>query len=149
MMTSSARVEDGRGLASLGFHNVATVVTDMDRSIEWYCAVLGFELDARMNIAEGELAILSGAGTHIELLCASAMDEPAIRLEELFAEPPGHMLPIGNKAMVFDVADLTRASDELQERSVTILWREKELAPGWVSTAIRDVDGNLINIFQR
>ena len=43
---------------------------------------------------------------------------------------------------------LARASAELEGLSVTILWREKELAPGFVATAIRDLDGNLINIFQ-
>jgi len=148
-MTNSRPAHDSGGLASLGFHNVATVVADMDKSIAWYCDVLGFALDARMDIAEGEVAILSGAGTHLELLCGSAMDEPAIRLEELFAEPPRHILPIGNKALVFDVADLAVASKELEDRSVSIVWREKELAPGWVATAIRDLDGNLINIFQR
>jgi hypothetical protein len=45
--------------------------------------------------------------------------------------------------------DLSAATAELEERDVTIVWREKELAPGWRSTAIRDMDGNLINVFQR
>jgi hypothetical protein len=63
--------------------------------------------------------------------------------------PPRHLLPIGTKFLVFEVDDLGRASTELEKLGVRIVWREKEIAPGWVATAIRDFDGNLINIFRR
>lgn len=64
-----------------------------------------------------------------------------MRLEPLFAEPPDHLLVIGNKFVVFEVDDLARASAELEHLSVTIPWRAKELAPGFAATAIRDLDG--------
>jgi predicted enzyme related to lactoylglutathione lyase len=51
--------------------------------------------------------------------------------------------------MNFNVDDLSVATAEFEQRGVTVVWREKELAPGWRSTAIRDMDGNLINVFQR
>jgi len=139
---------EGSGLASLRLHNLAVTVADLDASIRWYERVLGFACEARVEIAEGEVAVLGGAGVRLELLMASHLAEQPVRLEQLFAEPPGHLLVIGNKFVVFEVDDLARASAELDHLSVTILWREKELAPGFVATAIRDLDGNLINIFQ-
>jgi catechol 2,3-dioxygenase-like lactoylglutathione lyase family enzyme len=136
------------GLGSLTLHNLATVVSDLDAAVAWYERVLGFSLEARGEIAEGEVALLRGANAHLELLDCSHLDEPPIRLEAMFAEPPGHLLVIGAKAMVFEVDDLARASAELEDASVAFLWRETEIAPGWLTTAIRDPDGNLINIEQ-
>jgi catechol 2,3-dioxygenase-like lactoylglutathione lyase family enzyme len=146
---SAVQGRSGAGLASLALHNLATVVSDLEVAVEWYERVLGFSCEARATIAEGDVAVLGGCGMRLELLTPSRMGQPPVRLDPLFADPPGHLLAIGNKFLVLEVDDLTRASAELAELSVTILWREKELAPGWVSTAIRDCDGNLINIFQR
>jgi catechol 2,3-dioxygenase-like lactoylglutathione lyase family enzyme len=137
------------GLGSLALHNVAVTVSDMELAIEWYSRVFGFELVTRADIDEGEVALMSGAGTRIELLEASKLPEPQLHLAPLFAEPPLHLLPIGAKFLVFEVDDLGKASDELENLGVRIVWREKEIAPGWVATAIRDFDGNLINIFRR
>jgi methylmalonyl-CoA/ethylmalonyl-CoA epimerase len=149
MSAESTQGSAAGGLTSLTLHNLATVVSDLDVAVDWYQRVLGFSCQARIDIAEGEVAVLSGAGVQLELLTPSRMDEAPVRLDALFAPPPRHLLAIGNKFLVFEVDDLARASAELAELSVEILWREKELAPGWVSTAIRDCDGNLINIFQR
>jgi catechol 2,3-dioxygenase-like lactoylglutathione lyase family enzyme len=141
--------ESGGGLASLTLHNLATVVSDMDAAIEWYERVLGFRLAARADIAEGEVVLLVGAGTQLELAHPSRLDQPQVRLAPLFADPPRHVLPIGNKFLVFEVDDLAQASAELADKSVTFVWREKEIAPGFFATAIRDFDGNLINILAR
>jgi catechol 2,3-dioxygenase-like lactoylglutathione lyase family enzyme len=139
----------GAGLASASFYTVATVVSDLDEAIDWYGRVLGFEEQARGPIAEGEVALLRGGGGATLELLECRLPEPTVRLAELFAEPPLHVLPVGNKFLVFQVDDLAAASADLEHLGVTILWREKELAPGWRSTAIRDMDGNLVNIFQR
>jgi catechol 2,3-dioxygenase-like lactoylglutathione lyase family enzyme len=149
MSAQSTQGSAAGGLTSLTLHNLATVVSDLDAAVDWYQRVLGFSCQARIDLAEGEVAVLSGAGVQLELLTPSRMDEAPVRLDALFAPPPRHLLAIGNKFLVFEVDDLARASAELAELSVEILWREKELAPGWVATAIRDCDGNLINIFQR
>lgn len=44
------------------------------------------------------------------------------------------------------VADLERASDELESKGVPIIWRGKTLSPSIRSTAIRDLDGNFVHI---
>jgi catechol 2,3-dioxygenase-like lactoylglutathione lyase family enzyme len=141
--------ESGGGLASLALHNLAIVVSDMDAAIEWYGRVLDFRVVARAEIAEGEIVLMEGAGTQLELLHPSRLEEAQVRLDPLFADPPRHVLPVGNKFLVLQVDDLARASAELAERSVTFVWRETEKAPGFPATAIRDFDGNLINIMAR
>jgi catechol 2,3-dioxygenase-like lactoylglutathione lyase family enzyme len=135
-------------LASLTLHNMAIIVSDLESAADWYERVLGFSREARIDIAEGVVILMSGAGVRLELLHPSRMDEPQIRLEPLHADPPGHVLPIGNKFLVFEVDDLAKASAELEELSVTFVWREKQIAPGFIATAVRDFDGNLINILQ-
>jgi hypothetical protein len=64
----------------------------------------------------------------------------------LFPEPPEHLRPVGNKFLVFTVNDLDSASDQLEVKGVPIIWRDKTLAPGIRSTAIRDMDGNFVHI---
>jgi len=149
MLTSTDGSSLGSGLSSVSFYTVATVVSDLDEAIDWYGRVLGFAQEARGPIAEGEVALLHGAGGATLELLECRLPEPTVRLAALFADPPLHVLPVGNKFLVFQVDDLAVASDEFEQLGVKILWREKELAPGWRSTAIRDMDGNLVNIFQR
>ena len=74
-------------------------------------------------------------------------DEPSVSTApSLFADPPEHLRPTGNKFLVFAVDDLGCASDELEQKGVPIIWRGKTLSPGVVLTAIRDLDGNLVHI---
>lgn len=148
-MAGNRETQPGSGLESLTLHNLATVVSNLDAAIEWHKRVLGFRFEARAEIAEGEVVLLSGAGTHLELVHPSRLDEPQVRLDPLFADPPRHVLATGNKFPVFEVGDIAQASAELAEMSVAFVWREKEIAPGYLSTAIRDLDGNLINILSR
>ena len=72
------------------------------------------------------------------------------RLDELFADAPKHLLPIGNKSLVLQVNDLHQATVELEEKGVAFAWKEMDLSgEGHRSTMIRDNDGNFINIFQQ
>jgi catechol 2,3-dioxygenase-like lactoylglutathione lyase family enzyme len=136
----------GRGLESLTFACTAIAVIDLDRAIDWYGSILGFTTLARIPIEGATVALLEGAGTQLEFL---QRNEPSVSTEpSLFADPPDHLLPAGNKFLVFRVDDLVLASDQLEQKGVPIIWREKTLAPGIVSTAIRDFDGNFVHIVQ-
>jgi catechol 2,3-dioxygenase-like lactoylglutathione lyase family enzyme len=139
--------ETGHGLASIMYNSVAIVVVDLDRSSQWYQTVLGLQETVRLVIPGATVALLDGAATRVELICG---DQPSVAaVPSLFADPPDHLLPIGNKFLVLDVDDLALAGAELEGKGVEFVWQEKELAPGFRSTAIRDVDGNFIHIFQR
>jgi catechol 2,3-dioxygenase-like lactoylglutathione lyase family enzyme len=132
------------GLGSLTYACTAIVVTDLDRAIEWYGHYLGFSERARMRIDGANVALLEGAGAQLEFL---QYDDGSVTTEpSLFAEPPEHLRPRGNKFLVFTVENLERASDELESKGVHIIWRGKTLSPGIRSTAIRDLDGNFVHI---
>ncbi|MET8085100.1 VOC family protein [Micromonospora sp. NPDC005237] len=70
------------------------------------------------------------------------------RVPDMFLNPPEHIRPIGNKALVFRVDDLARAIERFRDLGVTIVWDHVDLGDRSVSTAIRDNDGNFINVFQ-
>ena len=136
------------GLQSLHFHNLAFTVADIEKTIHWYETTLGFQVVSRTAIPAigAQVAFLQLADIQLEVLQAKG----SFRLDELFAEAPNHLLPIGNKSLVLQVHDLHRATAELAEKGVTFAWKEVDLSgEGHLSTMIRDNDGNFINIFQK
>lgn len=126
--------------------NITTTVSDLEASVAWWQRVFGLTLlkRTRFDAIGAEVAFLQGPGFRLELLQAA----DGVRLPELTADPPAHIRPIGNKALVFRVGDLARATRALRDLDVTIVWDQLDLGDGTVSTAIRDNDGNFINIFQ-
>jgi catechol 2,3-dioxygenase-like lactoylglutathione lyase family enzyme len=135
-----------RGLDSLAFACTVIVVDDLDRCVLWYESVFGFTEQARVRIDGANVVLLEGAGTQLELIQG---DGPTVSTEpSLCADPPHHLLPKGNKFLAFAVEDLQRATDQLRDKGVPIIWRDKQLAPGIRSTAIRDVEDNFIHILQ-
>lgn len=136
------------GLQSLRFHNLAFTVSDIEKTIHWYETTLGFKVLSRTTFpaANAQIAFLQLADIQLEVL----QTKDGFRLEELFANAPNHLLPIGNKSLVLQVNDLHRATVELEEKGVTFAWKEEDLSgEGHFSTMIRDNDGNFINIFQK
>lgn len=139
------RIRDELDLRIVGF---ALAVEDLGRAIAWWRDVLGFDLisRARVNAVNAEAAIVRGAGIEIELLEAPGR----YRIEALFADPPEHLQPVGNKALVFETADLAGLTAELENRGVTFVWKSVDLGPAiGVGTAIRDGEGNLISFIQK
>ncbi|MBS7232629.1 VOC family protein [Flavobacterium psychroterrae] len=137
------------GLASFSLYNVAFTVADLDASIEWYKSIFGFDLVSRVTFTiptgSAETAIIKAGELRLELLQVPNSK----RIEALFAEAPQHLDTIGNKSIVLQVNDLAAASQELEEKGVTFVWRELYIAGDkMLCTMIQDVDGNKINIFQ-
>lgn len=130
---------------SFTLHNVTTTVSDIDASVEWWRRLFGLELLAtsRFEAINADVAFLQGPGFKLELL----RTPDGFRLPELTADPPAHIRPIGTKALVFRVEDLAAATRWFRDQGVTIVWSELDLGDGSISTAIRDVDGNFINVF--
>ena len=137
------------GLESFSLFNVAFTVADLDKSIDWYSTVFGFKLLSRSTFkipaGDAEAAIIEGNGLKLELLHVP----DGQRIEALFAAPPAHLVPIGNKSIVLQVDDLAQASKELEAKGVQFVWREQNLIEGgMLCSMIKDIDGNKINIFQ-
>jgi len=136
------------GLKSLGFNRMAFSVTDLEKSIEWYHDVLGFEVTFRTEFfkANAIVAFMQKNNIPLELLQAKS---GAFRIDALFENAPNHIRPIGNKLLVLEVDDLHAATLELEEKGVTFEFKEVLHLPGVMSTMIRDIDLNFINIFQK
>lgn len=135
------------GLQSLSLHNLAFTVSDIEKTIQWYEATLGFKVLTRtvFPAIDAQVAFIQTSNIRLEVLQA----QNGFRIEELFADAPNHLLPIGNKTLVLQVNDLHTATLELEEKGVTFAWKELDLTgKGDFSTMIRDPDGNFINIFQ-
>jgi catechol 2,3-dioxygenase-like lactoylglutathione lyase family enzyme len=131
---------------SFSIFGLAISVSNLENSIAWYQNVLGFKLLKRTDFpainAKG--AFLEGAGIRLELL----QSDKGFRIEEMFADPPQHIMPIGNKALILYVDDLMALSAELESKDVVFAFKELALNnDGLKSTVIRDIDGNFISIF--
>ncbi len=147
---TNMRLDRTNGLQSLSLHNLAFSVSDIEETIQWYGDILGFKVLNRTTFlamgAQVQIAFLQNADVRLEVLQAPG----GFRINEMFADAPAHLLPIGNKVLVLQVNDLHTATLELEEKGVTFAWKEVDLSGnGPFSTMIRDSDGNFINIFQR
>lgn len=125
---------------------MAMSVSNLDTTIKWYGDILGFKVLQRSEfpVIHAKTAFIEGDGIRLELLQV----ENPIRVGELFADPPNHMKPIGNKALILYVDDLPAVTRSLEKKKVVFAFKEIILNDkGLKSTIIRDPDGNFISIF--
>ena len=131
---------------TLSLHNITITVSDLDAAVRWWHQVFAMHetVRSRFDAIDADVAYVEGHGFRLELL------QPAngYRVPDLFLDPPEHIRPIGNKALVFRVDDLAAATSRFRDLGVTLVWDQLDLGDGSVSTAIRDDDGNFINVFQ-
>lgn len=139
-----------QGLQNVTVYGFAFTVKDLDRSVKWYHDILGFNKENEetfdINGKKAKIAFMELAHVKLEMLQV----EGGHRIEAIFAAPPDHLLPIGNKTLILQVPDLSLATRELEEKGVTFEWKEMDLSGnGMRNTMIRDMDGNLVSIFQK
>ena len=131
---------------TLALHNITITVSDLDTAVGWWHQVFAMTETARSRFEaiNADVAYVEGHGFRLELL------QPAdgYRVPDMFLDPPEHIRPIGNKALVFRVDDLAAVTARFRDLGVTIVWDQLDLGDGSVSTAIRDTDGNFVNVFQ-
>jgi len=140
------------GLDKLTFYNIAFVVSNIEESIKWYSTVLGFKLLTKQSIPapEGkmEMAFMEGASMKIEMIENS--NNQSIESIRKDATTDAAPTVIGSKALVFYVEDLGVTTNELEQKGVKFLWKERYLAEDSLyCTMILDIDDNRINIFQK
>lgn len=137
------------GLKSISLYNIAFTVKDIDESIKWYKEILGFELKNKSTFSvpsgSAEIAILQSGDLKLEILQVPNNK----KIEEMFAAVPMHLVPVGNKFIVFQVTNIKLATEQLEEKGVKFVWKEQFIAGDkMLCTMIEDIDGNKINIFQ-
>ncbi|MEO5891468.1 MAG: VOC family protein [Ferruginibacter sp.] len=139
-----------KGLQSITIYGFAFTVKDLDHSVKWYQDILGFNKESQeifdINGKKAKIAFMELAAIKLELM----QIDGGYRIEAIFADPPDHLLPIGNKTLVLQVPDLHLATRELEEKKVKFEWKEMDLSGNGIrNTMIRDIDGNFISIFQK
>ena len=117
--------------------SVGMTVGDMDRSIAFYTAHLGFKLErsaapAFASVSKGDLIVrLSGPGS------SGARPMPDGRTQE----------PGGWNRIVVEVDDLARQIEVLRKAGVRFR-NQMETGPGGKQIQIEDPDGNPVELFQ-
>lgn len=125
-------------------HHGGVSVPDLERAIEWYRTVLGFEVEARFPIEAipAKVAMLKNGPLHMELFevpnAVPASAERRIPEKDVYTH--------GNKHVSFAVASVKQFAEELRRRNADIVW-VREMQQG-SSIFIRDLDGNLIEFIQ-
>lgn len=110
----------------LKFDAVYYNVSNMEKSIAFYCEVLGFRLVSRDYVARFDL---DGV------------------LFELVPNPPGNALPgTGNARLSLGVTDIGQATRDLQARGVMTTPVKEE--PGGMLSYFKDPDGNELCLWQ-
>ncbi len=140
------KINQTDGLQSLALSNLAFTVKNIDATIKWYGEIFGFKVIKRESFSAigAEVAFITFSDINLEILEIKGQ----IRIPEMFADAPAHLLPIGNKTLVLKVKDLALATEELEAKGVAFVWKNMNLSEnGSSNTMIRDLDGNFISIF--
>ena len=133
--------------------HVAIMVTDLERSMEFYRDLLGLEkVDyyEENNIA-GASAAHDLADVHLKLYIMAAPENPEItlHLSQISGRPAINHAPSAH--ICFTVEDLNATYESLQSRGVEfvsapVAWPKDQ--GGWALCFLYDPDGNLIELVQ-
>ncbi len=124
------------------FHHCGVSVPDLETAIAWYCRVLGFTLEQRLEIdvIPAQIAFLRNGPLRFELFevpgSVPAHPDRSVPNRDLYTH--------GNKHVAFAVADVRIFVEELRGRGADIVF-VREFEHG-ANAFIRDNSGNLIEI---
>jgi glyoxylase I family protein len=127
----------------LGFEHVGTTSGDMDRTIAFYCGLLGLKLALRKSVDAGELAFLDAGGGMLEVV---APRDGAGR----FRDVP--LSEAGMRHLTFAFDDVDAMVAKLEAAGVEIAERPRDAYnPEIVSRVafVRDPDGVLVELIER
>jgi catechol 2,3-dioxygenase-like lactoylglutathione lyase family enzyme len=126
------------------FHHGGVNVPDLEQAIQWYSAILGFELERRLEIpqANTQVAIVRKGALRFEIFEKTG----AKLLPEERRMPLTDLQTHGNKHVAFCVDDLEVFLKEMELRGADIaLVVREEFGKGCF---IRDCAGNLIEFVE-
>jgi len=124
---------------ALHLHHGCLSVGDLDRSIEFYGRVLGFDLESRRQLPGGalEIAFLRRGDDRLELVC-HAESAP---LPEFAQEERSNFAVIGTKHLSFGTADPHALHAFLESQKVDGLTGIYDNNPAYYYFFFRDPDG--------
>jgi glyoxylase I family protein len=127
----------------IGFEHVGTTSGDMDRSIQFYCGLLGLKLVVRKTVDSGELAFLDAGGGMLEIVAPKG---GAGR----FRDVP--TTEAGMRHLTFAVTDVDAVVRLLEGAGVDIHERPRDAYnPEMIRRVafVRDPDGILVELIER
>ena len=136
--------------------HIGVCVSDLERSIRFYCDLLGFRYLSRIHIAgEPTDTLLALVGVDVQ---AAYLERDGVRLEMLaFAsppaeplEPPRRMNHLGFTHLSIRVTELTDMVERLRAQGVRVLDRTRIDIParGSAAVMITDPDGLWIELVE-
>ena len=126
------------------FHHGGLSVPDLEASVEWYAAALGFVVEKRFDIPQipAQVALLKRGELRMELFQVPG----ATALPDERRHPNKDVHTHGNKHVAFAVQNIDPLVDELRARNVDIVFVGRfEFGS---NAFVRDNAGNLIEFVQ-
>jgi glyoxylase I family protein len=127
----------------VGFEHVGMTCGDLDRTIAFYCGLLGLTLAQRRKNERGEMAFLDTGSGMLEIAC------PAAQISRSRDVPPHEA---GMRHLTFAVVSVDAMIEKLEAAGVDVLERPRPA----VNTAlirrlafVRDPDGIIIELVER
>jgi methylmalonyl-CoA/ethylmalonyl-CoA epimerase len=127
-------------------HHFGMSVSDLDRAVDWFDKVLGFELDRKEDF-------LAKFGVHIAFIKSGDFSIELFQHDQARPAAPERSVPnedirtLGNKHMCFQTADLDALLERLRVYGGTIAMGPFD-APGSRAAFILGPDGALVEVVQ-
>lgn len=124
---------------ALHLHHGCLSVSDLDRSIEFYSRVLGFEQESRRALPNGvmEIAFLRRGSDRLELVCHA----DSLPLPEFASESMSDFQVVGTKHLSFGTEDAFGLHAFLAKQDVSGLTEVFDNNPTYYYFFFRDPDG--------
>jgi catechol 2,3-dioxygenase-like lactoylglutathione lyase family enzyme len=147
-------------MSVVGIYHAGLTVGDIERSIDFYCDLLGMKLAWRQSSDSPYISQLTGlAGTHllVAYLRPQDSDGPYVELLQYIAPPGTPIDPTPNNPgtahVCFFVEDLDREYDRLVETGVKFVSEPNLITAGVHAGSktvyLYDPDGIRVELFQR
>lgn len=117
--------------------HVEIVPSDVERTLDFYQAILGFKLKVRVQVdvpGMREVIYLQLGDTVIEVISA---EKPAVKSQEAWQ--------VGYRAIALEVEDMEKAVEYLRERGIEMAREPVDLGTS-IRGEIRDPDGLTIEL---
>jgi glyoxylase I family protein len=127
----------------IGFEHIGTTSRDLDRTIAFYCDLLGFRLVLRKPQASGELAFLDAGGGMLEVFAPATAIAPAPDV------PPGEA---GMRHLTLAVTNVDTMINQLEAAGVEIIERPRNAHNTELIKRVafvRDPDGIIVELIER
>lgn len=126
-------------------HHIGISVPDLEKSIQWYHDILGFECEKRFRIEAipASCAMIKNGPLRIELFQPDNFKP----MPDERRAPDTDNLTHGNKHGAFVVEDVFKLADHFRAKGVDIVW-VKRMGPGVAAVFIRDNFGTILEFVE-